>query len=112
MRAVYESAHKSLEIPSLMADLLRTGLKGEANVGVEHHAGEDPVRLLRGIALEICAAIIVAALVICGGLMFRAAPAQTPWGSVVCFALSALILRAFSGRDAKRKNELKGTPHK
>ncbi len=104
VRAVYESAHKSLEIPSLMADLLRTGLKGEANVGVEHHAGEDLARLLRGIALEICAAIIVAALVICGGLMFRAAPAQTPWGSVVCFALSALILGGvFWQRHKKRK---------
>ena len=103
MRAVYESAHKSLEIPSLMADLLRTGLKGEANVGVEHHAGEDLARLLRGIALEICAAIIVAALVICAGLMFRAAPAQTPWGSVVCFALSALILGGVFWQRRKKK---------
>ena len=103
MRAVYESAHKSLEIPSLMADLLRTGLKGEANVGVEHHAGEDLARLLRGIALEICAAIIVAALVICGGLMFRAAPAQTPWGSVVCFALSGLILGGVFWQRRKKK---------
>ena len=112
VRAVYESAHKSLEIPSLMADLLRTGLKGEANVGVEHHAGEDLARLLRGIALEICATIIVAALVICGGLMFRAAPAQTSWGSVVCFALSVLILGGVFGKRRKKKNELKGTPHK
>ncbi len=38
-QAVYASAHKSLEIPSLMADILRTGLKGEANLGVEHHVG-------------------------------------------------------------------------
>ena len=38
-QAVYASAHKSLEIPSLMADILRTGLKGEANLGVEHPAG-------------------------------------------------------------------------
>lgn len=40
-RALYDSAHKSLEIPALMADVMRTGLKGEANLGIEHHIGTD-----------------------------------------------------------------------
>ena len=55
-QAVYASAHKSLEIPSLMADILRTGLKGEANLGVEHHVGDDMARLMQDIVLKRCCA--------------------------------------------------------
>ena len=48
-------AHKSLEIPALLADILRTGLKGEANLGIEHHAGEDVARLLRELIWKLSA---------------------------------------------------------
>ena len=53
-RAIYESSRKSLEIPALLADILRTGLKGEANLGVEHHAGEDVRKLVIAMVRKLC----------------------------------------------------------
>ncbi len=51
-RAVYESAHKSLEIPALLADVMRTGLKGEAVVGIEHRASDDMSALISDVVLQ------------------------------------------------------------
>ena len=84
-QAVYASAHKSLEIPSLMADILRTGLKGEANLGVEHHVGDDMARLMQDIVLKLCAALVAAAL----SRLRRAAARRRPAGgrSVVAHRL-------------------------
>lgn len=93
-QAVYASAHKSLEIPALMADILRTGLKGEANLGIEHHAGADMARLAQDIAFKLCAALVAAALLVCGALLRDVAPlaGSLSWFSVACFALSAALL--------------------
>ena len=93
-QAVYASAHKSLEIPALMADILRTGLKGEANLGVEHHVGEDMARLVQDVVFKLCAALVAAALLVCGALMRDAAPlaGNLSWFSILFFALSAALL--------------------
>ena len=93
-RALYESAHKSLEIPSLMADVLRTGLKGEANLGIEHHPGDDMTRLAREIVLKLSSALIAAALLLCGGLLHGVPPllGSLSWCSATCFVLAAVTL--------------------
>ena len=93
-QAVYASAHKSLEIPALMADILRTGLKGEANLGVEHHVGADMSRLVQDVVFKLCAALVAAALLVCGALMRDAAPlaGNLSWFSILFFALSAALL--------------------
>ena len=93
-QAVYASAHKSLEIPALMADILRTGLKGEANLGVEHHVGDDMARLVQDVVFKLCAALVAAALLVCGALMRDAAPlaGNLSWFSILFFALSAALL--------------------
>ena len=105
-RAVYESAHKSLEIPSLLADMMRTILKGEANVGLEHHAGSDMAALAREITLKVCAAIVSAALLIFGGLLRGASPMAggVSWYTIGCFALAVGALGwAFVWREHKKK---------
>ena len=76
-QAVYASAHKSLEIPALMADILRTGLKGEANLGVEHYVGDDMARLVQNVVFKLCAAPLAGNL---------------SWFSILFFALSAALL--------------------
>ena len=104
-QAVYASAHKSLEIPSLMADILRTGLKGEANLGVEHHVGNDMARLMQDVVLKLCAALVAAALLVCGALLRDVAPLAggLSWLTVFCFLLSAALLGwAFVWKDQKK----------
>ena len=104
-QAVYASAHKSLEIPSLMADILRTGLKGEANLGVEHHVGNDMARLMQDAVLKLCAALVAAALLVCGALLRDVAPLAggLSWLTVFCFLLSAALLGwAFVWKDQKK----------
>ena len=66
-RAIYESSRKSLEIPALLADILRTGLKGEANLGVEHHAGEDVRKLVIAMMRKLCLMLLSLGLFIFGG---------------------------------------------
>ena len=104
-QAVYASAHKSLEIPSLMADILRTGLKGEANLGVEHHVGNDMARLMQDVVLKLCAALVAAALLVCGALLRDVAPLAggLSWLTVFCFLLSAALLGwAFVWKNQKK----------
>ena len=95
-RVVYESAHKSLEIPALLADILRTGLKGEANLGIEHHAGEDVARLLRELAWKLSAGMVSSALIVAAGLIYAKTGA---WYSLGCAAAGAgLMAFAFWNR--------------
>ena len=90
-RALYESAHKSLEIPALLADIMRSGLKGEVNLGIEHHAGTDVAQLARELTLKLCAALVAAALLLFGGLVHDAPP--TAGGLSAC-TLAAIVLAA------------------
>ena len=104
-QAVYASARKSLEIPSLLADAMRTGLKGEANLGIEHHTTPDMTHLVEDALLKLCAALVAAALLICGGLVCRIEPlvGTISFFSVACFALSVVLLVwAFWGKDRKK----------
>ena len=42
--------HKSLEIPAVLADVMRAGLKGELNFGVETRPSPEVAPLVREIA--------------------------------------------------------------
>ena len=74
-------------------------MKGEANLGVEHHVGDDMARLVQDVVFKLCAALVAAALVaaallVCGALMRDAAPlaGNLSWFSILFFALSAALL--------------------
>jgi len=64
-------------------------LKGEANLGVEHHVGDDMARLVQDVVFKLCAALLV-----CGALMRDAAPlaGNLSWFSILFFVLSAALL--------------------
>lgn len=70
-RAAYESATKSLDIPALLADALRTAIRGDGNVGVEHHIGTDMGNVIQSAITKLCAAVICAALLL-GAVVCRA----------------------------------------
>lgn len=64
-------------------------MKGEANLGVEHHVGDDMARLVQDVVFKLCAALLV-----CVALMRDAAPlaGNLSWFSILFFALSAALL--------------------
>lgn len=69
-------------------------MKGEANLGVEHHVGDDMARLVQDVVFKLCAALVAAALLVCGALMRDTAPlaGNLSWFSILFFALSAALL--------------------
>ena len=56
-------------------------MKGEANLGVEHHVGDDMAHLVQDVVFKLCAALVAAPLA--GNLS---------WFSILFFALSAALL--------------------
>ena len=104
-RAFYASAHKAVEIPALAADLLRLMLKGDTNFEIEHHVGKDTKDLVLNIVRKICAALLAAALFVCGGLVYSTQPAIGPISvvSLACLigAILLLVLAFVPGRKKK-----------
>ena len=102
-RAIYESSRKSLEIPALLADILRTGLKGEANLGVEHHAGEDVRKLVIAMVRKLCLMLLSLGLFIFGGAVAGNGPQVfgLPIYSSGCFVL-ALCAAGFALWNKKK----------
>ena len=83
---------------------MRSGLKGEVNLGIEHHAGTDVAQLARELTLKLCAALVAAALLIFGGLVHDAPPMACGLSACTLAALllaAALLVWAF--RPKKKK---------
>ena len=92
--------------PALLADVMRTGLKGEAVVGIEHRASDDMSALISDVVFKVCAALIAAALIICGGTLSTTASLTGGicWYTIACFIVAAVILSwAFWFRGRKKK---------
>ena len=89
--ALYESTHKSLEIPALIADILHTGLKGEANLGIEHHPGKDMAELVHSAVEKLCGALLGCGLLVTGALLRQTPPLAGDLSvySIICFVLAA-----------------------
>lgn len=89
IRATYESMHKSLEIPAVLADVMRAGLKGELNFGVETRPSPEVAPLVREIAQKVCLVLLAGALLILAGLVVQAEPRAGGVSvySLVCFLL-------------------------
>lgn len=92
--ALYESAHKSLKIPSLLADILHGAVRGQINIGVEQQPSVEMTSLLRDSVFLVCLSLLCAALLLCGALTLNAALAlgRFPWCGLLCFVLAAVML--------------------
>ena len=89
-----------------MADVLSTVLKGDSNIGFEHHIGDDAAKLLRELMMKFCASLLAAALLISGALIESGTgwTGGFSWCGVACFALAiALLVWAFAGHKLRRK---------
>ena len=73
-RAVYNSGTKALDIPALVSDTLRAGLKGDASVGVEHRFGKETRRDVRRGVTRVCAALLCSALLLAAALGDHTSP--------------------------------------
>ena len=106
-RSLYESAHKSLEIPALLADILKTGLKGEANLGIEHHCGDDTGRLARELSFKLCMTLFAAALLLFGGLLRQCGPqlGGVSVYSALCLLLSVCLMVWAFWRPKSKKHK-------
>ena len=87
-RAAYESATKALDIPALLADALRTALKGDASIGVEHHISGDAGGLIHKAVTRLCAAILCAAMLLAAALNTVGAPVL--WG-MTWFGIAMIV---------------------
>ena len=92
-RAAYESATKSLDIPALLADALRTVLKGDVSIGVEHHISNDAGNLLHKATTRLCAAILCAAMLLAAALNTIGEPVLwgLSWLGIVYIAGAAIM---------------------
>jgi ubiquinone biosynthesis protein len=103
--AVYESAYKALDIPALISDALKTALRGEGVLGVEHQFGDQAAELVRENVKKICAAIISAALILSACLGTDTA-LETVVPSIwirIILSFFALLLTLWILLPAKRK---------
>ena len=103
LRAAYDSATKALDIPALLADALRTLLKGDASIGVEHHISNDAGCLLHKATTRLCAAILCAAMLLAAALNTIGEPVLwgLSWLGIVYLAGAAIMAYAvfFKGRE-------------
>ena len=69
-------------------------MKGEANLGVEHHVGDDMARLVQDVVFKLCGALMRDAAPLAGNLS---------WFSILFFALSdALLGWTFVWKEKKK----------
>lgn len=105
--AIWESAHKSLELPALLADALRSLNLGEINVSMKHHTGEDTEKLITDLVLKLCVAVVASALIICAGATWEAPPRINNGLSLcsICCLVTAvlLLLYMFVLKNRRRK---------
>lgn len=105
--AIWESAHKSLELPALLADALRSLNLGEINVSMRHHTGEDTEKLITDLVLKLCVAVVASALIICAGATWEAPPRINNGLSLcsICCLVTAvlLLLYMFVLKNRRRK---------
>ena len=103
--ALVDAFHSTLE-EALLADVLSMVLKGDSNIGFEHHIGDDAAKLLRELMMKFCASLLAAALLISGALIESGTgwTGGFSWCGVACFALAiALLVWAFAGHKLRRK---------
>ena len=93
-RALYESAYKTLDIPSLVSDTLRTGLKGDGRIGADVHPDEDAEKLAQALTQKICAALVCAALILASAVGTSLQPVWIglSWYQMICIAAALIMM--------------------
>lgn len=77
---LYRSAHKAIEIPSMMADILQGCLKGQTKMNLDLHASAQLERLLRRMVRNIVMGLWVMALLISSSIICTTNMKPKIWG--------------------------------
>lgn len=105
-RRLYESAHKAVDIPAQVSDLLRMGIKGQTKLNVEWTGSTQPLAKIDGMVNKIVKCILAAAFWIGSSLLcsadIRPAVLGIPWIALLGFT-AALIFLSWLLWDMRRK---------
>ena len=100
MYTLLTSARRAGELPSLSADALRLLLKGQLRRNTDLQISVDTEDILARLLDRLGASLLMAALVVCGGLL---ALSRAPWTCAIPFAGATLIAAAKYGKKLRRR---------
>lgn len=105
-RRLYESAHKAVDIPAQISDLLRMGVKGQTKLNLEWIGSVQPLAKIDGMVNKIVKCILTAAFWIGSSLLCSADIQPKGWGIplIALFGfIAALFFLIWLLWDMKRK---------
>ena len=88
---VYQSLHKAVNIPALLADMIHGHLKGQTRVNLDLHASKELERLLRRLVRNIVMGLWVMALLISSSIICTTDMKPKIWGIPALGAFGYLI---------------------
>lgn len=90
-RSVYRSFHKALDIPALMADILRGFIKGQNRINLDLHATEDLNEMLTRLVKRLVLGFLVTALLISSSIICTTDMQPKLWGIPALGAIGYLL---------------------
>ena len=79
-KSIYRSMHKALDIPALMADILRGFLKGQNRVNLDLHSTDDLNEMLTSLVRKLVMGFLVTALLISSSIICTTNMKPKMWG--------------------------------
>lgn len=111
-RELYRALHKSIKIPSYVADLLHSYTNGQTRINLDLHSTEDLNRILNSVTRNIVMGLLIAALLISSSIIcvtnmapkILGIPALGVIGYVLAFVLTLIIfVKYLRSRSRKRR---------
>lgn len=90
-KSLYQSVHKAINIPALLADMIHGHLKGQTRVNLDLHVSKDLERLLRRMVRNIVMGLWVMALLISSSIICTTDMKPKIWGIPALGAFGYLI---------------------
>lgn len=90
-KKVYRCFHKALDIPALMADILRGFIKGQNRINLDMHATEDLNEMLTRIVKRLVLGFLVTALLISSSIICTTDMQPKLWGIPALGAIGYLL---------------------
>lgn len=109
---LYRALHKSIKIPSYVADLLHSYTNGQTRINLDLHSTQDLNRILNSVTRNIVMGLLIAALLISSSIIcvtdmtpkLLGIPALGVIGYVLAFVLTLIIfIKYLRSRSRKRR---------
>lgn len=108
---IYRALHKSIQIPSYVADLLHSYTNGQTRINLDLHSTQDLNMILKSVTRHLVAGFLIAALLISSSIICTTGmspkilgiPALGMIGYILAFVLTvAIFLKYLRGRKHRR----------